>query len=211
MTPRRRRRSPEESRAELLAAAARLVGERGPDDVSLRQIAEAAGVAHGLVTHYFGTYAALVREVLTAENDRIEERVRERIRAEQGVPTAAGIMGVLFDTLADERYLRLFVWAQMHADYRGAARPELVELIDAIEAGIRAALAGRPVPSRSRIEAVALVGLSAAYGFAIGGQSWLAGMGHDPGDPAHEAEFRVQLATMLGVYMVEESGLEPAG
>ncbi|MEU7899919.1 helix-turn-helix domain-containing protein [Nonomuraea sp. NPDC049152] len=211
MTPRRRRRSPEESRGELLAAAARLIRERGPDNVSLRQIAEAAGVAHGLVTHYFGTYAALVREVLTAENDRVEERVRERIRAERGVPTAAGIMGVLFDTLADERYLRLFVWAEMHSDYRGAARPELVELMDAIEAGIRGALVGRPVPGRSRIEAVALIGLSAAYGFAIGGRSWLAGMGHDPDNPAHEAEFRVQLATMLGAHMVEESGLEPPG
>ncbi|MFI6457361.1 TetR/AcrR family transcriptional regulator [Streptosporangium amethystogenes] len=209
MTSRRRRRSPEESRAELLAAAARLIRERGPDNVSLRQIAAAAGVAHGLVTHYFGTYAALVREVLMAENDRIEERVRERISAERGVPTAAGITRVLFDTLADERYLRLFVWAEMHADYRGAARPELVELMDAIEAGIRAALAGRRVPSRSRIEAVALIGLSAAYGFAIGGRSWLAGMAHDPDDPAHEAEFRVQLAAMMGAHMVEESGLEP--
>lgn len=209
MTSRRRRRSPEESRAELLAAAARLIRERGPDNVSLRQIAAAAGVAHGLVTHYFGTYAALVREVLMAENDRIEERVRERISAERGVPTAAGITRVLFDTLADERYLRLFVWAEMHADYRGAARPELVELMDAIEAGIRAALAGRRAPSRSRIEAVALIGLSAAYGFAIGGRSWLAGMARDPDDPAHEAEFRVQLAAMMGAHMVEESGLEP--
>ncbi|PZG07863.1 TetR/AcrR family transcriptional regulator [Nonomuraea aridisoli] len=192
----------------MLAAAAELIRERGPDNVSLRQIAEAAGVAHGLVSHYFGTYAALVREVLRVENDRIEERVRDRIRAENGVPLAAGIMDVVFETLADERYLRLFVWAEMHTDYRGAARPELVELIDTIEAGIRAALPGRPVPGRSRIEAVVLVGLSAAYGFAIGGRSWLAGMGHDPDDPVHEAEFRVQLARMLGAHMVEESGLE---
>jgi AcrR family transcriptional regulator len=188
-----------------------LIGERGPDNVSLRQIAEAAGVAHGLVTHYFGTYAALVRQVLTAENDRIEERVRERIQAEDGVPTAAGIMDVLFDTLADERYLRLFVWAEMHADYQGAARPELVDMIDAIEAGIRAALAGRPAPSRARIETVALTGLAAAYGFAIGGRSWLAGLGHDPDDAAHRERFRAELAAMLGAHMVEESGLESAG
>jgi hypothetical protein len=73
------------------------------------------------------------------------------------------------------------------------------------EVAARAALAGRRVPSRSRIEAVALIGLSAAYGFAIGGRSWLAGMGHDPDDPAHEAEFRVQLAAMMGAHMVEES------
>jgi AcrR family transcriptional regulator len=188
-----------------------LIGERGPDNVSLRQIAEAAGVAHGLVTHYFGTYAALVRQVLTAENDRIEERVRERIQAEDGVPTAAGIMDVLFDTLADERYLRLFVWAEMHADYQGAARPELVDMIDAIEGGIRAALAGRPAPSRARIETVALTGLAAAYGFAIGGRSWLAGLGHDPDDAAHRERFRAELAAMLGAHMVEESGLESAG
>ncbi|WP_228011222.1 TetR/AcrR family transcriptional regulator [Nonomuraea phyllanthi] len=206
----RRRRSPEESRAELLAAAAVLIRERGPDNVSLRQIAEAAGVAHGLVSHYFGTYAALVREVLRVENDRIEARVRDRISAEGGVPLAAGIMDVLFGILADERYLRLFVWAEMHADYRGAARPELAGLIDTMEAGIRAALVGRSVPSRARIEAVVLMGLSAAYGFAIGGRSWLAGMGHDPDDPAHEAEFRVQLARMLGAHMVEESGWEAA-
>ncbi|MFI9596286.1 TetR/AcrR family transcriptional regulator [Nonomuraea sp. NPDC052265] len=210
--PPRRRRSPAESRAELLAAAAELIKERGPDHVSLRQIAEAAGVAHGLVSHYFGTYAALVREVLRAENDRIEAEVRERIQAEDGVPTAAGIMDVVFDTLADERYLRLFVWTEMHADYRGATRPELVELVDTMESGIRAALADRPaVPSRSRIEAVVLVGLAASYGFAIGGRSWLAGLGHDPDDPAREAEFRVQLVRMLGAHMVEESGLEPAG
>ncbi|MEV5499869.1 TetR/AcrR family transcriptional regulator [Nonomuraea fuscirosea] len=202
----RRRRSPAESRAELLAAAAKLIGERGPDDVSLRQIAQEAGVAHGLVAHYFGTYAALVREVLRAENDRIEARVRERISADDGVPLAAGIMDVLFDILADERYLRLFVWTEMHAGYRGAERPELVELIDTMEAGIHAALAGGPVPSRARIETVVLTGLAAAYGFAIGGRSWLAGMGHDPGDPAHEAEFRVQLARMLAAHMVEEAG-----
>ncbi|QYC42114.1 HTH-type transcriptional repressor KstR2 [Nonomuraea coxensis DSM 45129] len=207
----RRRRDPAESRAELLAAAAELIMRRGPDNVTLRQIAEAAGVAHGLVSHYFGSYAALVREVLRVENDRIETRVRERIRAEGGVPLASGIMDVVFDTLADERYLRLFVWSEMHADYRGATRPELVELVDTMEAGIRDALAGRPAPSRSRIEAVVLVGLSAAYGFAIGGRSWLAGLGHDPDDPAHAAEFRVQLARMMGAHMVEESGPEAAG
>ncbi|MGW5686175.1 TetR/AcrR family transcriptional regulator [Nonomuraea sp. NPDC003754] len=210
MKPRRRRRAPEEARAELLAAAAGLIEERGPDNVRLRQVAEAAGVAHGLVTHYFGTYAALVREVLMAEEARIQQRIHERIRAEEGVPTAAGIMGVLFDTLADERYLRLFVWAEMHADYQGAVRPDLRQLIDAIEAGIRSALAGRLAPSRARVEAVALMGVSAAYGFAIGKRSWLAGMGHDPDDPAHEREFRAQLTAMLAAHMVEESGLEPA-
>lgn len=76
-----------------------------------------------------------------------------------------------------------------------------------MEAGIRAALVGCPVPSRARIETVVLMGLSAAYGFAIGGRSWLAGLGHGP-DPTHQAEFRLQLTRMLGAHMVEESASE---
>lgn len=75
------------------------------------------------MAHYFGTYAALVREVLRAENDRIEARVRERISADDGVPLAAGIMDVLFDILADERYLRLFVWTEMHMRLPGRRAP----------------------------------------------------------------------------------------
>ncbi|WP_433334599.1 TetR/AcrR family transcriptional regulator [Spirillospora sp. CA-294931] len=209
MKQKRRRRSPDEARAELLAAATRLIVERGPDSVTLRQIAEAAGVAHGLVTHYFGTYTALVHEVLAAENDRMERRVRERIAEEEGVPTAAGIMDVLFDTLADRRYLRLFAWAEMHGDYRGEVRPKLRDLIDSIEAGIREALEGRRGPDRARVEAVALIGTAAAYGFALGGRAWLAELGHDPDDPAHEARFRAQLSKMLGDHMMEESGLTP--
>ncbi|MEV5499291.1 hypothetical protein AB0M50_28200 [Nonomuraea fuscirosea] len=51
------------------------------------------------------------------------------------------------------------------------------------------------------------MGLSAAYGFAIGGRSWLAGLGHGP-DPTHQAEFRLQLTRMLGAHMVEESASE---
>ena len=167
--------------------------------------------SHGLVSHYFGTYAALVKEVLESRTTA-SRRGFASASAPSGRADRGGDHGTcVFDTLADERYLRLFVWAEIHGDYRGAARPELVELIDTIEAGIRAALAGRPVPSRSRIEAVVLIGLSAAYGFAIGGRSWLAGMGHDPDDPAHEAEFRVQLARMMGAHMMEESGWEAAG
>ena len=206
--PRRRRRSPEEARAELLAAAATLIAEKGPDGVGLRQVAEAVGVTHGLVTHYFGTYDALVHEVLRRENALLRERVRERIQAESDHPTAAGSMGVLFDALADERYVRLFTWAQLHAYHPGMPGQGLRELVDALEAGIRVALLGGTGPRRDRIEAVVLIGLSAAYGYAIGGRTWQSALGHDPGDPARADAFRVDLTTALSTYMVERSGRE---
>jgi AcrR family transcriptional regulator len=205
--PSRRRRTPAEAREELLSAATALIAERGPDGVGLRLIAEAVGVRHGLVTHYFGTYAQLVREVLRRENERLRDRVRDQISADSGVPTAVGMMGVLFETLADERYVRLFAWAGLHANYPSMSGPGLRELVDAMETGIHTALAGRPVPSRARIEAVVLLGLSAAYGYSIGHRSWLAGLGYDPDDPAHDARFRTQVTTLLSSFMTGSSGL----
>jgi TetR/AcrR family transcriptional regulator, repressor for neighboring sulfatase len=51
-------------RSALLAAAADLFADRGPSHVSVREIALAAGVNHGLVHHYFGSKEALLRAVL---------------------------------------------------------------------------------------------------------------------------------------------------
>ena len=49
-----------------MEAAAQLVAERSPAAVSVRDIATAAGVNHGLVHRYFGSKEALVRAALRA-------------------------------------------------------------------------------------------------------------------------------------------------
>ncbi|MFI7665715.1 TetR/AcrR family transcriptional regulator [Nocardia sp. NPDC049526] len=58
-----------ETRQRLLDAAVRLFAERGYDEVAVADIAEAAGVAHGLLYHHFGNkreiYLAVMRQ--TAE------------------------------------------------------------------------------------------------------------------------------------------------
>ncbi|MFN8149670.1 MAG: helix-turn-helix domain-containing protein [Solirubrobacterales bacterium] len=58
----------DERRLQILAAAARLFSERGYSAVSTTEIAEEAGVARGLLNHYFGTkrglYIEVVREML---------------------------------------------------------------------------------------------------------------------------------------------------
>ncbi|MFB6986797.1 TetR/AcrR family transcriptional regulator [Streptomyces sp. NPDC056230] len=82
-------------------AATDLIARHGPDGVGLRRVAETVGVTHGLVTHYFGTYRALVRAVLERENERKRELVRERMRADGSVPYADGMTRVLFEILGD--------------------------------------------------------------------------------------------------------------
>lgn len=54
------------TRAGLVAAARTLFAQRGVDAVSTRQIAEAAGVSHGLVRHHFGSKRGVWRAVVDA-------------------------------------------------------------------------------------------------------------------------------------------------
>lgn len=64
----RRRLEPDERREQILHCAIRLFGERPYAAVSTTEIATAAGVARGLVNHYFGTkrelYLVVVRRML---------------------------------------------------------------------------------------------------------------------------------------------------
>jgi AcrR family transcriptional regulator len=60
--PRQRGRA--SSERSLIDAATVLFAERGPSAVTVRMIAERAGVNHGLVHHYFGSKQGLVRAVL---------------------------------------------------------------------------------------------------------------------------------------------------
>lgn len=61
-------RGPDAVRAALIEAAATLFADQG--DASVRTIARAAGVNHGLVHHYFGGKAALRNAVIETLADR---------------------------------------------------------------------------------------------------------------------------------------------
>jgi AcrR family transcriptional regulator len=63
----------EERRAQILRVAAQLFSERNYDAVSTAEVAKAAGVARGLVNHYFRTkrelYVEVVRSMLEVPDD----------------------------------------------------------------------------------------------------------------------------------------------
>ncbi|HKN96731.1 MAG TPA: helix-turn-helix domain-containing protein [Pseudonocardiaceae bacterium] len=62
--PRWRRLEPDERRAQILACARRLFGERHYEAVSTTELARQSGVARGLINHYFGTKRELYLEVV---------------------------------------------------------------------------------------------------------------------------------------------------
>ncbi len=81
-----------ERRSQLLAAALEVFGDRDYDDVSVDEVAEAAGVSHGLVFQYFGSkkglYVACLEPLIEGFRSRVEpdpelppvERLREGLR-----------------------------------------------------------------------------------------------------------------------------------
>ncbi|HEU5471461.1 MAG TPA: TetR/AcrR family transcriptional regulator [Actinophytocola sp.] len=67
--PRWRRLEPDQRRQQILACAIKLFGERPYSAVSTTELAREAGVARGLINHYFGTkrdlYLEVVRRMVT--------------------------------------------------------------------------------------------------------------------------------------------------
>jgi AcrR family transcriptional regulator len=73
MAPERRRLSPEDRRAELLALGAEVFGQRPYDDVRIDEIAALAGVSRALMYHYFPDKRAFFAAVVRAESERLFE------------------------------------------------------------------------------------------------------------------------------------------
>lgn len=115
----------------LFAATERLCDKRPPGSVTVRQIAEAANVNHGLVHHYFASKEAL----LAATMLRVEEEFLEVVAAAED---PADSIGVFFDELnARPTYPRLVSWmllegidpAERIGDY-----PLIEHLVDTVSA-----------------------------------------------------------------------------
>jgi AcrR family transcriptional regulator len=89
VTPRRRRLEPDERRAQIMACARRLFGERHYDAVSTTELARQSGVARGLINHYFGTkrelYLEVVRDLMFIPEFAVEQlahgTIEQRIAA----------------------------------------------------------------------------------------------------------------------------------
>lgn len=85
---RRQKMGAEETKERLIAAVARLLDRRSVADLSVKEIAAAAGVNHGLVHRYFGSKENLVRESIARTNARISADIPR-----------AGTAGWTFDLL----------------------------------------------------------------------------------------------------------------
>lgn len=118
--PEKSTRNRVDTEEKLIAATAQLLGEIGPRTVSVRAIAERAGVNHGLVHHYFGGKDAL----LQAAMERLVHEHFDYAMAQshqQPIPAPLGLIG-------DPTYLKAVVRAVLD-DEMSLASTEITEKV----------------------------------------------------------------------------------
>jgi AcrR family transcriptional regulator len=112
-------------RVELILRTAReLIGERGNDAVSMREIATAAGVPIGSVYQYFPDKSTLLFTIMEEYYERIRAALQAELEAlhkAEDLPEVAGRCMQLYTELFREDPLLSNIWAGTQAD------PRLVE------------------------------------------------------------------------------------
>lgn len=165
----RRRRTAEEARHEILAAAQRRLAAGGPEAIRLQDIARDLGIAHPTILHHFesreGLMRALARSALGALN---ADLLRAIVDPRRG-PEPAAVLDRVFATLGESGHARLLAWAAMSPHGSDPPEDELqflrrvaqaIEERAAVEAG---RVAGLPPPAEEiafvvRLTAAAMLG-----------------------------------------------------
>ena len=178
--PQARPRGREQVESAILESARKLIAERGPDGVALRDIANDAGVNFGLVYHYFGTKEQLLDDVYARATEQAAARLAEVEHLDEA-------LGVLM-TLGDGTTARLVAWAVLDgkdpAELFGVS-PALAVLAELFRRD--AAAAGHPVtPESARV--FAAMAMVIAQGWRLFGSTALTAAGATSHDPQRYAK-----------------------
>lgn len=156
-----RRRDAEATKATIVRAARHLLARRAHTDITLRAVAERAGVSAPLILKYFGSKDALFAGVMSFEADaeafldapvdRLGRHMVRHLLSAQAEHGADPILRIVFAPLQGER------GDVLRADFRAQVAHRLGRRLAGPDAGLRAELA-----------VGMLLGLGVMYGIARG-------------------------------------------
>ncbi|HXG99256.1 MAG TPA: TetR family transcriptional regulator [Sphingomicrobium sp.] len=107
----RKRLSPQDSRAAALEAARALLIEAGPQAVTLKAVAARVGRTHANLLHHFGTAAGLQAALAEMISNRVTGRIAEAVeRARHGTSDTREIVDLTFDAFDREGAGALAAW-----------------------------------------------------------------------------------------------------
>lgn len=170
------RRAPEDARANILAAAEKLLIERGPLALKLADVALAADVANASVIHHFGSidglHAALMERMvgqLVAEVLAIADQGGGRENQQEAVFRA------LFEVFERRGAARLAAWLELTGEWR-----RMTHIRDAVESVVvRRASFGDVNPQQA--QDLILISVTLAMGAGLFGHALAELVGKPPG------------------------------
>lgn len=154
-TPSRARATSEDK---LINAAADLLGEVGPRAMSVRAIADRAGVNHGLVHHYFAGKEGLLRAAMTRLVYEHAEFAKEQ---SGGSPVPAPLA-----LSHDQRYLRAVVRSVLDGEME-LAQMELTAGVSVPRGALQHVVDARQLPTAdAETKAMVAIGMAMEMGWA---------------------------------------------
>lgn len=125
--------APEERQTQIVEAAARLFAEKGFDGTSVDDIAEACGVAPGLIYHYFDSKTGILKALI--ERKAFLPRMAEILQAPPKATveeTLTELAHAIWEMLEERRELVLMMHGEMQRN------PEVAKVIGkVIKTGVR--------------------------------------------------------------------------
>lgn len=200
----RRRRTAEEARHEILAAAQRRLAEGGPEAIRLQDIARDLGISHPTILHHFesreGLMQALARSAIGALNTDVLRAISDPSRG----TSPEAVLDRVFATLGESGHARLLAWAALSERAPGRLKGQPAEqqilriLADAVHRRMveEARRAGGRAPGHEEADFAVRLVAAAMFGDALLGDV-LNRLGGLPNDASVQRRFRIWLARLL--------------
>ncbi|HET6339720.1 MAG TPA: TetR/AcrR family transcriptional regulator [Polyangiales bacterium] len=185
------RRSPEHARQHILESAVRTLSKHGPASCTLKDVAAEAGTSHALITHYFGTYEALVEAAVGEAMGQLRERLIARMMKLQK-PTPDMLVQLYLDIALEPWYGRLVSWAFFNdRDATSTYVKQLMPQMKLIAAATEYVFSDNPggAPTREQAEALLVSVWSMVVGYVAGNAFFWHALGRKPG-PARDRAVR---------------------
>jgi AcrR family transcriptional regulator len=185
----RRRRTPEEARREILAAARDLLLEEGPNAITIQRVAAAVGMTHGNLLHHFGSAGELQSDLMAMMvadlTEALDSAVRH-LRSDAGA--ARALIDIVFDAFNKGGAGKLAAWIALsnNLDHLEGIQQAVKNLVQAIEEKFARAEGLHPRAVTSAVLMLAFM----AFGDALMGRQLLDMLDRERGAPR-------KVATML--------------
>ncbi len=134
--PVRRRRSSAEAKSETLVAARKILLSRGPDAITLKNVAAELGTTHTNLLHHFGTAADLQTALMSTMVQDLSNALAQAItRLKEDEDSRHSLIETVFDAFDKGGAGRLAAWIALSnkLGHLGQMQKTITDLVRAIE------------------------------------------------------------------------------